>query len=101
MVETILAQVTRPAGEPGYAAVIEVDSGELTSVEARSALGDALAPTMRQIPGLRSGHLTYESGRATAVVLFESRHDAERLCGGVQVGLPILRADVLEISGGG
>jgi hypothetical protein len=89
-----------------YAAVIEVDNSREDPDEGRKGLRDELAPAMKVLPGFQSGlFLTaYEHGRGVAVVVFETREQAEQLNSGLAVGreirggVTVTRADVLEVS---
>lgn len=89
-----------------YAAVIEVDNSGEDPDDGRRGLREELAPAMRAMPGFNSGLFmtAYEHGRGIAVVVFDSREQAEQLAAGLTVGQEIRRgvvvtgADVLEVS---
>ncbi len=89
-----------------YAAVIEVDNRGEDPDDGRRGLREELAPAMRAMPGFNSGLFmtAYEHGRGIAVVVFDSREQAEQLAAGLTVGQEIRRgvvvtgADVLEVS---
>ena len=89
-----------------YAAVIEVDNSAEDPDDGRRGLREELAPAMRAMPGFSSGLFmtAYEHGRGIAVVVFDSREQAEQLAGGLTVGqeirhgVTITGADVLEVS---
>ena len=89
-----------------YAAVIEVDNSGEDPDEGRRGLREELAPAMKGFPGFESGLFmtAYERGRGIAVVVFESRDQAEQTASGLAVGqklrdgVTVTRTDVLEVS---
>jgi len=89
-----------------YAAVIEVDNSGEDPDEGRRGLRVELAPAMKRFPGFQSGLFmtAYERGRGIAVIVFESRDQAEQTATGLAVGqklrdgVIVTRTDVLEVS---
>jgi hypothetical protein len=91
-----------------YAAVIEVDNSREDPDAGRQGLRDELAPALAALPGFVSTLLmtAYEHGRGVAVVVFETRDQAEQLAHGfhleqeIRAGVVVTRIDVLEVSAG-
>jgi len=89
-----------------YAAVIEVDNSGEDPDAGRQGLRDELAPALAAMPGFVSTLLmtSYERGRGVAVVVFETRDQAEQLANGlhpeqeIRAGVLATRVDVLEVS---
>ena len=89
-----------------YAAVIEVDNSGEDPDEGRRGLREELAPAMTRFPGFQSGLFmtAYERGRGIAVIVFESRDQAEQTASRLAVGqklrdgVIVTRTDVLEVS---
>lgn len=89
-----------------YAAVIEVDNSREDPDAGRQGLRDELAPALAAMPGFVSTLLmtAYERGRGIAVVVFETRDQAEQLANGfhpeqeIRAGVVVTGVDVLEVS---
>ncbi len=89
-----------------YAAVVEVDNSEEDADLGRKGLRDELAPALKSMPGFVSTVLltAYERGRGLAVIVFETRDQAEQLARGfaigqqIREGVVVTATDVLEVS---
>jgi hypothetical protein len=89
-----------------YAAVVEVDNSKENPDAGRQGLRDELAPALAAIPGFVSILLmtAYEYGRGLAVVVFETREQAEQLASGfspgqqIRDGVVVSHVEVLEVS---
>jgi len=89
-----------------HAAFIEVDNSREDADAGRRGLQDELAPVLRSMPGFVSTLLmtAYEKGLGVAIVVFDTRANAETLTSGVAIGSEIRpgvivrRAEVLEVN---
>lgn len=89
-----------------YAAVIEVDNSNEDPEAGRTGLREELAPALRSMPGFVSTLLmtAYERGRGIAVVVFDTRDQADGLASGLAVGqeirpgVVVRSSEVLEVS---
>lgn len=89
-----------------YAALIEVDNTKEDPDAGRAGLREELAPALKSMPGFVTTLLltAYERGLGVAVVVFETREQAEQLVAGLGVGreirdgVVVTRTDVLEVS---
>jgi len=89
-----------------YAAMIEVDNSREDPEAGRQGLKDELLPALMAMSGFVSTLLmtAYERGRGVAVVVFDTREDAEALFSGlaegqaIREGVVITRTDVMEVS---
>jgi hypothetical protein len=89
-----------------YAALIEVDNSTEDPDEGRRGLREELAPALSAMPGFQTALLltAYERGRGVAVVVFETKEQAEQLRSGlaegaeIRAGVTVTRTDTLEVS---
>jgi hypothetical protein len=89
-----------------YAALIEVDNSNEDPDIGRRGLNNELAPALKSMPGFVSTVLltAYERGRGVAVVVFDTKEQAERLTSGlaegvaIRDGVVVIKAEVLEVS---
>jgi hypothetical protein len=89
-----------------FAALIEVDNSKEDPDAGRAGLREELAPALKAMPGFVTTLLltAHERGRGVAVVVFESREQAEQLTAGfsegqtIREGVVITRTDVLEVA---
>src|SRR3954452_9340715 len=89
-----------------YAVVLSVDNGGEDPDEGRRGLREELAPAIRQLPGVVSALFmtAYERGAGVAVVVFETREQAEQLAAGftlgaeIRSGVRVTASGVFEVS---
>ena len=89
-----------------YATLIEVDNSREDPKAGRAGLRDELAPALRSMPGFVSALLltAYERGRGVAVVVFETRDQAQRPIGAIgegheiRAGVVVTDTDILEVT---
>jgi hypothetical protein len=89
-----------------YAALIEVDNSNEDPDIGRRGLNNDLAPALKSMPGFVSTVLltAYERGRGVAVVVFDTKEQAERLTSGlaegvaIRDGVVVIKAEVLKVS---
>ena len=92
-----------------YVAHIEVNNSGENPTEGRRGLREELLPALESMPGFESAYLltAYERGRGVAVVIFDTRENAEALTAGLAVGqeirtgVTVTAKEVLEVAASG